>query len=373
MKFKWDQAFGRTVTSLVATLGLSASLSAYDGTNMRDSCKKEKPQSNFGFSYPKDLDLCDPYDFFFHVEGLAFQAMETGTSFLISNKAAVGTSLTNASIGGFSGEDNNWGYNFGTRIGAGGIINHDAWNVDATWTWLNMTDSQKFTASSPGALIPLWFPGVSATITSAASGARASGTWQCIMNVLDTAMGKAYHVSRKVVFNPHFGLRFAWLNHHYGAHYSGTGIVSDPNNIFHAKNDFWGVGARFGVDTDWMLGYGFKLFANASTSILSGKFKINEKFTLPSSVPAINVNLTDDFHMNVPNLEISLGADWGTYLDCNRYYLCFRAGYEFQVWWDQFNVRKISGGAIDGSFQNDAVSRGTLSLNGFTLRVQLDI
>ncbi len=415
---KWDRAFGKALLSIAAILGLSTSLSAYEGGRSNSQtcrptcrptcpepcpedcpeicpepcppkpCKKKRacppaPQrpANYGFAYPKDLNLCNPYDFDFHVEGLAFQAMETGTSFLIKNKStpsAGSDQFKDASIGGFSGEDDNWDYNFGLRIGLGGTLNHDAWNLDATWTWLNMTDSEHFSVGSPGKIIPLWFP-ANDSLTAAQFGSSGGGTWKCKMNVLDVAMGKAYHISRHLIFNPHFGLRAAWLNQRLGAHYAGTRnpqfptlAITDPVNIFHSKNDFWGFGARLGLDTDWIIGYGFKFFANGSASILSGKFKTNEHFILPSPFSLATQKLSDDYHMNVPNLDLALGVDWGIYLGERGYYLDFRAGYEFQVWWDQFNVRKITALPAEGG-SNDTVSRGMLTLNGFTFRIQLDM
>ena len=385
MQFKWDQAFGKTLLSVVTILGMSTNLLAYDGTNSntRQNCKKKgQMPNNYAFSYPKDLNLLNPYDCYFHIEGLAFQGRETGTSFLIDNNSpgTSGQPALNGKIAGFSGDNHDWDYNFGLRVGAGAYVNHDAWNVDFTWTWINMTNSKDFTADEDGVLIPTWALG--ADTSGVASGASARGNWQCIMHVLDAALGKAYHVSRKVVFNPHFGLRFAWVDQDYSAHYGGFQIQSNPTNIFHGENDFWGVGARIGIDTDWIVGQGFKFFANASTSILAGKFKTENEFQAPGQTlqERINIDLDDDFHTNVPNLELALGIDWGTYLYDDKYYLDFRAGYEFQVWWDQFNLRKFSssgtGGSVGnftGNFTNDTVSRGMLTLNGFTFRIQLDI
>ena len=381
MQLKWNRTFGRVLTSLAVIFGTS-SLSAYEVNNQQQQqakkpMSKDKPASNFAFAYPKDLNLTDPYDLNAHVEGLAFQAMESGTSFLIktnSTAATPGLTFHDATVGGFSGNDSNWDYSFGLRAGFGANIDHDAWNVDGTWTWINLTDSQDFTASSGQTLIPTWFPldtfGAPA-LPHSADGQSARGTWQCIMNVFDATMGKAYHISRQVVFNPHFGFRFAWLNQHLSAHYAGTGIVSNPTNIFHGKNDFWGVGVRIGVDTDWCLGCGFKFFANAASSVLSGKFKTRDRFTLPV-VDSGPQQITDDFHMNVPSLDLAVGLDWGTYLFSHKYYLDFRAGYEFQVWWDQLNVRKLYSTPVDGAL-NDTVSRGMLSLNGFTFKIQLDL
>ena len=376
MQCKWDKAFGKALLSAVTILGLSSSLCAYDGTNgpkKQHRGKHEPVQNTYAFSYPKDLNLNDPYDCFFHVEGLAFQMMETGTDFLISSKHAFPSNNMDGCIGGFSGDDENWDYSFGLRVGAAAYTNHDAWSVDLTWTWINLTNSESFRAHEGGTLIPTFALG-SAT-PQASFGPSARGNLQCQMNVLDATLGKGYHVSRKVVFNPHFGLRFAWVDQDFSAHYAGTGIVSDPSNIFHGESDFWGVGIRLGVDTDWAVGMGFKFFANASASVLSGKFETDNEFLSPVGPNPKAYDVDGEFHMNVPNLELAVGIDWGTYLYDHRYYLDFRAGYEFQVWWDQFNVGRVySVGAANGQgIGIDTSSRAMLTLNGFTFRIQLDI
>jgi hypothetical protein len=93
-------------------------------------------------------------------------------------------------------------------------------------------------------------------------------------------------------------------------------------------------------------------------------------------------DIQNDHYMNVPNLEIALGLSWGSYFDKNRYHVTLRAGYEFHVFWDQLNMRKFfaedtrdeNGFDSEASiYPGDTVSRGNLSLNGFCLRLQLDI
>src|SRR5277367_2069227 len=117
MSFKWENAFIKTLLSCLTILGLSTELGA-----AQDS-RSNREKQNFAFAYPKDLNLTNPYDVYFYVEGLAFQGMETGLDFVVVEKP----SIVNAKIGGF-GQNESWDYNFGTRVGWGVYINHDAWN-----------------------------------------------------------------------------------------------------------------------------------------------------------------------------------------------------------------------------------------------------
>ncbi|MBI5273034.1 MAG: hypothetical protein HY861_03525 [Chlamydiia bacterium] len=358
MNFTWEQAFTKKVASTVAVLGVAASLHAAPNTSNH---REDKP--SFAFAYPKDLNLLNPRDFHAYAEGLAFQAEQDGMAFVLKNTHGVGSAF-DGSVGGFSNSNNDWGYNFGLRTGLGIYMDHDAWNLDLAWMWLNITEHQGHTATS---LEPMWLAAIDTP--SAISGTHADANWQCAMNVLDALMGKGYHVSRKLILNPFFGLRFAWLDQTFGADYHGT--TGSSRTIFHGKNDFWGVGGRVGINSDWILSGGWKIFSNVASSILCGSFHLKERFSIPGT--SISFNETEKYHMNVPNLEIALGLDWGTYLYDHGYYLDFRAGYEFQMWWDQFNLRKIYGGASNGNYANDTVSRGNLALNGFTFKIQLDL
>ncbi len=374
MSFKWDYTLSKAMLSCVALFGLSTNAFA---------AKEPEKKPNFAFSYPKDLCLTDPRDFYFYVEGVAFQGAETGLDFAIINNNVSQTAYTNnpalqGSVFGFTGNNEDWGYNFGTRIGFGVNVDHDAWNFDFDWLWVNVTNSNSFSTGTTGAtILPIWLPldALPNTGTNTNNYQNTSGHWQCIVNVVDATLGKPYYISRKVIFNPHFGLRFAQLDQDFGVSY-GNSTVSANQVKFQTENDFIGVGARVGINTDWLLGCGFKLFSNVSASALAGWFDTTQKFTISNSVstPDNSVNLTNNPQAFVPNLELNLGLDWGTYLDKKQYYLDFRAGYEFQVWWDQLHMRQFvtSVGNGNNSYQN-VTAPGNLTLSGFTFKIQLDM
>jgi hypothetical protein len=80
---------------------------------------------------------------------------------------------------------------------------------------------------------------------------------------------------------------------------------------------------------------------------------------------------------------MAFGIAWGDYFADKKYHIGLRAAYEFHEWWDQFNLRKFSSGPFGtpttggatatGIYDSDVVSRGNLSLNGFSLKLSLDI
>ncbi|MDE3048156.1 MAG: hypothetical protein KGI83_07425 [Verrucomicrobiota bacterium] len=325
-----------------------------------------------------------PKDFYFRVDGLAMQAKEDGLEFGIedSSTPAANSPITNGQVVGFSGDSRDYDWNPGLRVAMGFYLNHDAWQLDFAWTWVNATNYQKANSNtSLGAMLPLYALGVGTT--AGAIGSRMSARWDTHYNTFDIRLGKPHYVSRYFIVNPHFGLRGGWIDQVFGVDMAGsTSNGTTPNRtIMHAKNDFWGVGARCGIDTDWVLGKGWCLFGNVAGSLLFGKFELDQSYSLPGS-SADGYTINDDFYQNVPNMEIALGVGWGIYFNKKRNHIGIRAAYEFHEWWDQLNIRKFFSGSTGlptttpvttGIYANDVVSRGNFTLNGFSLRVQFDI
>jgi hypothetical protein len=366
--------FGKVLASSVAAFLATTSLHAIpkgpcDQKSVDMCCDEPKP-GPFAFAFPTDMGLSCPRDFYVHVDGLAFQAKQDGMEFAIQDGNGVGGPLTHGRVEGFSNDHSDYDYNFGARFGMGFFLDHDNWNLDFNWTWLNITNYKHANATnSDGVILPMWLTGSS--VGGAAYGTRSSAVWDASYNTIDARLAKPYHVSRYLIFNPHFGVRFASIDQHFSVDYGGNATATD-RSIAHGDNDFWGVGARAGIDTDWVVGKGWSLFGNIATSIIFGKFEIDQSLAVPDDVDEEgNIDLQYDFYQNAPNMEIAIGIGWGRYFDKNKYHVALRAAYEFHEWWDQLNLRRFWHSSDD--YSNDVVSRGNLTLNGFSLKLQLDI
>jgi hypothetical protein len=262
MHLKWNSAFSRVLASSVAALVATTNLYAIPKGPCDvkpDVCCEEPKPGPFAFAYPMDMNLNCPKDFYFHADFLALQAKQDGMEFVIQDPSGGESPLFGGQVEGFSSDHRDWKYNFGARFGMGFYLDHDAWNIDLNWTWLNISNYRHANATSGGGkVIPLWAIGIDTP--PGMIGTRSSAVWKGSVNLLDARLGKPYHVSRYVIFNPHFGIRAGWIDQHYSADYGGTS--STNRSVHHGKNDFWGFGARTGIDTDWMLGKGWGLFGN---------------------------------------------------------------------------------------------------------------
>lgn len=369
MHFMQNTTLNRVLATSVAALLATTTLSAIP----RDPCESpappvccEEPKPGpFAFTYPFDMNLNCPRDFYVHVDGLAFQAKQDGMEFVIENSEASGATISQGRVEGFSGNNNSWDWNPGMRVGLGFYLDHDAWQLDFNWTWVNVTNYKHANATTAtGVLIPLWIEG--AGTPAAQIGSRSSANWHARYNTFDISLGKPYYISRYLVFNPHFGLRGGCIDQHFSVDYNGT--TGATRTIHHGDNDFWGVGIRAGLDSDWILGKGWCLFGNIAASMLCGKFEITQNLNVPAGD---DINLDHTYYQNTPNLEMALGIGWGLYFNKKRNHVALRAAYELHEWFDQLNMRKFFSGS--NGYANDTISRGNFTLNGVSLKLQLDI
>lgn len=390
MHLKWNNEFSRVIASAVAVLVATSTLNAIprdpcDPPAPPVCCEEPKP-GPFAFAYPYDVDLNCPKDFYFNVSGLLMQAKQDGMEFGLADStgqippSSAGT-INHGRMEGFSSGNHDWDFQPGMRVGAGFYLDHDAWNLDFTWTWLNITDYKHANeVTGGGSIIPLLALGVGTPANMV--GGRSSATWGTSYNTFDIKLAKPYYVSRYFIVSPHFGVRGGWIDQHFSVDYAGSnadGLGAD-RNIFHSDNDFWGVGVRTGLESSWILGKGWSLFGNVAASMLAGKFEVDQSYTVSTTQ---GYNIDHDYYQNVPNFELALGVEWGKFFNKKRNHIGIKAGYEFHEWWDQLNIRKFFSGTAgipsaatpvtNNIYANDTVSRGNFTLNGFSLEVQLDI
>lgn len=362
MKKSWNHVIASSVVALSVMTGLEA------GFQPREWNKKEEKKESFAFSFPKDLNLTNPVDIYFYVSGLAIQASEGGLAFGIRNDSGNASGAGGAALPITNGKVYNfdWSYNPGVRVGVGGYIDHDAWDLEVNYTWIHFTNYQSVSVPSGSTIIPLWATGADSPAGTFGNGASAA--WNGNYHVIDGWMGKPYHVSRYFVMNPVFGVRFAIIDQNFRIDYSGTSSRTEMN----AVNNFWGIGLRSALNMDWICAKEWKFFGTLGGALLRGHFATDQSVVMPSS--SFNgSSFRDHFWDNSPVIDMTLGVEWGRHFNCDKSHVAVRAAYEFQEWFDQFQVRKIfSGGfAANNGMGNDGL-RSNFSLNGFSLALQFD-
>ncbi len=316
----------------------------------------------YAFTQPKDLHLKNSRDFSLYADALLLQAKEQGLEFAIQDANGAATNIRSGVVKGFSKSRSDYDYNPGLRVGMGFLFGEDVWNCDIVWSFLKITNSRSVLAPGTGVLIPLWLiPTVNQTNQTL------HATWDTNFNVLDFRMGKAFHISRSLIANPHFGGRIAFIDQHFSVHYGGY-YGAKRGAISHNDNDFAGFGLRGGLDTEWNLVPDFALIGNIAGSLLWGHFETAQN--LAQGIDQ-GYDLAQNINQNAPNLEMAIGVSWGRSFRRDQFRLDARLAYEFQQWWDMNQLRRFwSGGP---GFPNDQASRGDFTLNGLSFRFQIDL
>lgn len=233
----------------------------------------------------------------------------------------------------------------GWRLGLGLNSNYDRWDLFLNWTWYqNHAKSTNIRSDLPlGVSTDGYYPQWPvANFTGFGPYRVAYGSWKMLFNAIDLEVGRAYFATPTLSFRPNCSLRTAWINQKFISRFFQPLQPAIPSQQeFYGKNNWWGIGPRLGVESDWRVGLGIFLLGKASASLLYGKTSV---WTTSDSLPAgsstylLDRRFVDSFYALVPNLQLFLGLGWKRFLNCNRVALSVDAGWEANIWWNQFNL-----------------------------------
>lgn len=275
----------------------------------------------------------------------------------------------------------------GFRVGIGYYMSHDGWDLTLDWTRLHGKHDSSVTSEGDAETIVT--PGVdfvqrrmgrfdSITTTDASTFTDAHAKWRADFDLVDLEMGRNFFVSKYLSLRPFVGLRLAILNQNMDYNYDDptvTDLAWDSYRVHH-KNDYSGLGLRFGLNGDWMFGKGWSLFGNAALSGLYGKFKVDthewEALTVEDSddVVAEIGKFKDDYYSGKAALDLALGLRWTHLFSQDRYGLTIQLAWEDHVF---FNQNQIPVWLSDSEFGGRTIEgHGDLSLQGLSLGIKFD-
>lgn len=252
----------------------------------------------------------------------------------------------------------------GFRIGIGGNMAYDEWDIFLNWTWFksNARDSSK------GHLLTLWAhpePKNHHSKNSTAEARSAHALWALHFNVLDLEMGRSFWVGRHFALRPFLGIRGAWIDQHLKIHYRYKTTPGTKGNI-KAVSDFEGGGVRAGLDMRFALLKGWSFYGIASASMLYGFYDCDFHDRWNSTRVGES---RDGFHNAASTAQLALGLRWDTYVHKDRYHFGLYAGWEQNIW---FGINKMNHFFHNLSEGNLEQMNGDLSLSGGTFGIRFD-
>lgn len=318
-----------------------------------------------GYNAPARIDVRGAWDFYVTGSFVYVQPTEDNLELALSSSNATGTEVDLPMSGSIV--NMNFDYKPGFKVGLGMNCDSDGWDVFAEYMRFYCTNHQSAGRVTNGHLFSLWqHPDLH---TAANAYSALSGKWRLEMNLLDLSLGRSYYAGSQLTFHPYFGARAAWIDQKYtvtGTLATNTAVLSTARS----KSDSWAVGARAGIDTEWLVGYGFRLFGNGSADLLYTQYHMSQFQQDPATPTTTDLDVSQTkLSCARPHADLELGFGWGSYFDNQNWHIDFSAGYGFQVFWDQNMFRQYVGG---DALALSTVALGNLYLQGMTLTARLD-
>ena len=234
-------------------------------------------------------------------------------------------------------------YASGFRTGVGINLNGmDNWSLYSEYTWYENTDH---TQISGGSLHPVVLP-ISSFRSDQTLGSQSKivGTIASEVELgfqaLDFLAQRPFYFGKRVTVNVGVGLRAQWMSQNFNI--SGSDLSDETTGLeisslsVESAESTWGLGPKLALDSNWLLGYGFKIKGNFSTSILYTSYNtsVDRSETVTDVGTLVNrVIGLHNYGTLRPVTESFLGFGWGAYFCSNNFHIDFSLGYDFNVYW----------------------------------------
>lgn len=318
----------------------------------KPKCEEMKQvQLMAGYNAPSRIEVRGCWDVYASASFTYFQPCQDGTEVGYTTETVESVDYENVINQKFS-------YKPGFKVALGMNFDHDNWDSMIQYSWFRGSDTS---STKVDAAVQTVRP-IGSSIADAAY-TEASQTWKLHMDLIDWDLGRNYYVGTKLTFRPFFGARAAWIRQNLVGTFSNADVAS--TKALYQSSSSWGVGARTGLNTNWALGEGFRLFGNGAADVLFTQYTKLKTHTEDAKVVK-NVASQGSLNCLRSHLDLEVGLGWGSYFDCNNWHVDLTAGYGFQVFFDQ-NMFRPTPSNVDTAFPG-----GNLYVHGLTASARFD-
>ena len=262
----------------------------------------------------------------------------------------------------------------GFRFGIGYNSVYDRWDLFANWTWYanHTTRDDAATGSFPQGFYTV-NPDYSPADADPFDYGLLHGSWQLWHNSVDLELGRAFYITQKLSLRPHWGVRGAWLRQKFLSRFTDPRHdTSSYRDEYHYKNDFWGVGPRLGLNTDYHIGMGFSVIGRGAASLLYGQSKaeIFEKTQFAEdSATELAVKMEDYLTQLAPAFQLYLGLGWEACVQSDRVFFGIDAGWETNYYGNQYQVPTV---LLDRPAPLPTIGNQPVTMQGLTVNAHVD-
>jgi hypothetical protein len=284
----------------------------------------------------------DPWDVSFTADYIYWKwqqdALQIGTYITANSTILEGFS------GNFSNVFQNPGYTSGFQAGMGvNLKGMDDWQLYSEYTWYHNTNNQSFTgtSSNPIVLVYAAYRADQSRVAEADVVGTLNTQAKLSFQALDFLVQRPFYFGKKLTANFAAGLRTQWITQRRKMNSPSLTNNEDgletTNFASSSKLTSWSLGPKAALDSNWLLGCGFKIMSNIAQSVLYTSYntKANESGTLESvETYSGSEKGLHNYGTLRPVTETFLGLGWGSYFCGNRAHIDLSIGYDFDVYWD---------------------------------------
>lgn len=323
------------------------------------TCMAEDPCYNAVANAPLYPMTCNG-DLIISVSGFYWNFHETGLAYAVQNFIHVPVinptpdeieELNNLINDDIETPKGSW--EFGFKLGVGYNTACDGWDLNLLWTCYHPSTHRCIEAKVEDntSLISLF--SAFAPIQGEVNFAREIESHTKIaLDLIDFELGRAYWTSKRTHFRPFVGFRYAKLDHkfqldHKGGSWSPRMNPPQPalNGEVTLHNDYDGLGLRSGLNAAFYVSCGFRVYGNASASIIYGRFNVShdEENRLANS-PYSKEKILDSrarFRASRAIFDVEAGIAWAALVcDC-RYGIEMKLGWEHHLFLHQNQLYRV--------------------------------
>jgi hypothetical protein len=229
------------------------------------------------------------------------------------------------------------------------------------WTYFSTKTNEAVTAAPTELIIPEFFNG----FTTANIFNAAQLDWRLIMSMVDGEIGHQFKPLDSLSIRPFIGVKGGTINQSINSAWQvnlfNTTLFSAHENL---KNNFYGVGPSFGIDSVWSLYKNMSIVSDVSTAFLWGSWNIKDTYSgiggLLRFIPQTTISSdTEHSTLGAFMARYFMGLEWTFQAEA---LVTIKAGYEMQFWSNQLRLPVFQALPIHGDLTLQGATCG-ISIN----------
>lgn len=261
-------------------------------------------------------------------------------------------------------------YEPGFQIGFGYLSPNKDWDATLSWTRLHQKINSNVTDAGSG-IIPLSEP-VALLLDIVTNpdfdgllSNAASSHWDFQFDTIDFQIGRDYCFSPCFSLHSYAGVKGALIRQSQFICYKG--LTADESTLTantKKKNNFYGVGPTFGVDSSWTFFQDWNLRAGVGGGLIYGQFCSSLTPVFKQTTNSVTVDAKTNKKNRIrPMVDAIISLDW-TSCFWEDFNVDIGIGYEVEYWWNQWQV---PGSLITAIATNGGAPQGDLMMQGLTV------